>query len=112
MGPRLLPRRLRRETRPADLAPVEGESAPWIIRTALCTEVRGGVLRVFMPPQHYLEDYLELTAAIEDTAAQLGLTTPQLGHSSPRLGDSSPRLGDTSPQLGNVVPQLGISNSQ
>ena len=43
MGPRLLPRRPRLETRPADLAPVEGESAPWIIRTALCTEVRGGV---------------------------------------------------------------------
>ena len=29
--------------------PARGVSAPWIIRTALCTEVRNGVLRVFMP---------------------------------------------------------------
>ena len=71
-----------RETHPSDLPPLEGESAPWIIRTALCTEVRGGVLRVFMPPQHYLEDYLELVAAIEDTAANLGL--PVLSKDTPR----------------------------
>ncbi len=30
----------RRETHPADLPPAKGESAPWIVRTALCTEVR------------------------------------------------------------------------
>ena len=34
-----------------------GSSAP-----RLCTEVRGGALRVFMPPQRYLEDYLELVS--------------------------------------------------
>lgn len=84
MGPRLPARRPRRETHPADLAPVEGESAPWIIRTALCTEVRGGVLRVFVPPQHYLEDYLELIAAIEDTAAQLGLSVLIEGYPPPQ----------------------------
>ena len=58
--------------RAADLPPAQGESAPWIIRTALCAEVRDGVLRVFMPPQQYLEDYLELVAAVEDTAADSG----------------------------------------
>ena len=31
-------------------APRPGESAPWIPRTALCVEARGGVLYVFMPP--------------------------------------------------------------
>jgi uncharacterized protein (DUF2126 family)/transglutaminase-like putative cysteine protease len=75
-------RRLRR-TYPADLAPVRGESAPWIIRTALCTEVRGGVLRVFMPPQEVLEDYLQLVAAVEDTAAQLGLSVLLEGYPPP-----------------------------
>ena len=84
MGPRGLPRRPRPETRPSDLAPVTGQSAPWIIRRALCTEVREGVLRVFMPPQHYLEDYLELIAAIEDTAAQLGLSVLIEGYSPPQ----------------------------
>lgn len=80
--------RQQRRTRPSDLPPVQGESAPWIIRTALCTEVRNGVLRVFMPPQQYLEDYLELVAAIEETAANL--RTPVLieGYAPPH----DPRL--------------------
>jgi uncharacterized protein (DUF2126 family)/transglutaminase-like putative cysteine protease len=68
------PGSLRRQRRisPEPLPPAQGESAPWLIRTALCTEVRGGVLRVFMPPQRYVEDYLELVAAVEDIAAKLG----------------------------------------
>ncbi len=83
LGPPLLPKRPRRETLPADLPPVDGQSAPWIIRTALCTEVRGGVLRIFMPPQRFLEDYLELVAAIEDTAAELGLSVLLEGYPPP-----------------------------
>jgi uncharacterized protein (DUF2126 family)/transglutaminase-like putative cysteine protease len=44
-----------------------------IIRTALCAEVRNGVLYVFMPPTRTLEDYLDLVAAIEDTATRLSM---------------------------------------
>jgi uncharacterized protein (DUF2126 family)/transglutaminase-like putative cysteine protease len=80
-GHRRQPRRLRAE--PADLPPAKGESAPWIVRTALCTEVRGGVLRVFMPPQRYLEDYLELVAAVEDTALHVGVPVLVEGYTPP-----------------------------
>jgi uncharacterized protein (DUF2126 family) len=52
-------------------APHYPESAAWITRTAICAEPRNGVLYLFMPPLAALEDYLELVAAIEDTAAQL-----------------------------------------
>jgi uncharacterized protein (DUF2126 family) len=60
-----------------------GESARWVNRTAVCTEVRGGVLRVFMPPQHYLEDYLDLVAAVEDTAAKYRLPVLVEGYTPP-----------------------------
>jgi uncharacterized protein (DUF2126 family) len=75
----------------AELArhPNRFESAHWITRTALCVEVRDprrangpkaeavgqatGVMYVFMPPLAHVEDYLELLAAIESTAAELGV---------------------------------------
>ncbi len=54
-----------------DRKPKPGESAPWVVRTALCVEPRDGRLHVFMPPVSSTEDYLDLLAAIEDTAAHL-----------------------------------------
>jgi transglutaminase-like putative cysteine protease len=61
--------RPRRRTMILELPPAQGESASGLVRTALCAETRDGIMRVFMPPQRYLEDYLRLVTAIEDTAA-------------------------------------------
>ena len=73
----------RRKTMVLDLPPAPGQSASWLVRTALCTEVRGGILRVFMPPQKTLEDYLTLVAAIEDTAADAGIPVMVEGYAPP-----------------------------
>jgi hypothetical protein len=40
--------------------PRRGKSTHGTVRTALCPEVRGGVLYVFVPPMPRLEDYLAL----------------------------------------------------
>ena len=49
-----------------------GESDPSVIRTALAIEARDGLLRVFFPPLYATEDWLALTAAVEQTAAESG----------------------------------------
>ena len=48
-------------------------SDPSVIRTAMCVEPRDGRLHVFMPPVERTEDYLDLLAAIESTAAALSM---------------------------------------
>jgi uncharacterized protein (DUF2126 family) len=53
-------------------APVVGREEPSLVRTALAVEARDGLLHVFYPPLYAVEDWLELTAAVEDTAAELG----------------------------------------
>jgi uncharacterized protein (DUF2126 family)/transglutaminase-like putative cysteine protease len=75
--------RSRRRTLVLDLPPAPGQSASWLIRTAMCTEVRDGVLRVFIPPQKTLDAYLALVAAIEDTAADLGVPLLVEGYAPP-----------------------------
>jgi uncharacterized protein (DUF2126 family) len=74
-------------------------SAAAMVRTAICFEPRDGKLCVFLPPIAELEDYLELVAAIEDTAAQLELKVALEGYSPPR----DPRL-----QQFSVTPDPGV----
>jgi uncharacterized protein (DUF2126 family) len=95
--------------------PARFESAAWITRTALCVEVRdprrangpkaetigsaSGVLYVFMPPLARLEDYLDLLAAVEATAEELGMQIVLEGYQPPR----DPRL-----KLLQVTPDPGV----
>jgi uncharacterized protein (DUF2126 family) len=54
------------------------------IRTAICAEVREGRLHIFMPPFSYLEQYLDLIAAIERTASELKMPVRIEGYEPPR----------------------------
>ncbi|NWG86654.1 MAG: transglutaminase family protein [Hydrogenophilaceae bacterium] len=54
--------------------------------TALCVEARGGCLHVFLPPLYQLEHALDLMAAVEHTAATLGLPVVLEGYPPPSDG--------------------------
>lgn len=52
-------------------------------RTAVCVQVRQGRLYVFLPPLTHLEHYLELVAAIESTATNMGFPVMLEGYEPP-----------------------------
>ena len=79
--------------------PAVGQSAPWIIRTALCVEPRDGRLHVFMPPVEKTEDYLDLIAGIETAAAEMGQPVIIEGETPPR----DPRINKLA-----VTPDPGV----
>ncbi len=54
------------------------------IKTALCVEVREGILYVFLPPMDYLEHYLDTLACIESTAEKLNIPVRIEGYEPPR----------------------------
>ncbi|MDF0645637.1 MAG: transglutaminase family protein [Nitrospira sp.] len=76
-----------------------GESTQGTLRTGLCVEVRQGRLHVFMPPQSYLEDYLDLISAVEQTAAEL---------QSPLWVEGYPPAYDPRLQSLKVTPDPGV----
>ncbi|UAW99849.1 transglutaminase family protein [Halopseudomonas nanhaiensis] len=59
-----------------------------VIGTALCVEPRDGKLFVFLPPLVLLEDYIELLATVEQTAAHLNMPVCVEGYPPP----SDPRV--------------------
>jgi len=68
-----IPEQLEILRREAERHPKQFESAPWVVRTALAIDPRNGRLHAFMPPLKSVEDYIDLIAAIEDTAAELNM---------------------------------------
>ena len=54
-----------------------------IVHTALCAEVRDGVLCIFLPPVPVLEDFVLMITAIEKTAAKLKLAVRLEGYTPP-----------------------------
>jgi uncharacterized protein (DUF2126 family) len=72
-----------RKQKELDKKPELGESAPWVVRTALGVEPRDGRLYVFMPPLMNAEDYVDLLAAVEDTAGYLKMPVVIEGYPPP-----------------------------
>jgi uncharacterized protein (DUF2126 family) len=68
---------------PADKGkPKKDDSKPvTLTRPALCVQARQGRIYIFMPPVDFLADYLDLVAAIEDTAAYLNMPVVFEGYS-------------------------------
>jgi uncharacterized protein (DUF2126 family)/transglutaminase-like putative cysteine protease len=79
--------------------PIQGQSAPWIVRTAMCVEPRDGRLHVFMPPVATTEDYLDLVAGIETAVTEMGTPVIIEGETPPR----DPRLNKLA-----VTPDPGV----
>jgi uncharacterized protein (DUF2126 family)/transglutaminase-like putative cysteine protease len=69
------------------------------IRTALCAEIRDGILHLFMPPLTTAEAYIDLVDAIEDAAQSVGCAVRLEGYPPPR----DPRVGQFA-----VTPDPGV----
>ena len=85
----------------ADKGKPKEEDKPALIQTrpALCVQARDGKLIFFMPPVDYLADYIDLVAAIEDTAAHLSMPVVIEGYAP---------ANDTRISIFKVTPDPGV----
>ncbi|PZW44740.1 uncharacterized protein (DUF2126 family) [Humitalea rosea] len=79
--------------------PEVGEEDLEAVRTALAVEPRDGLIHIFAPPLQAAEDWLELVAAIEATAAEMGQKIFLEGYLPP---------GDDRMQDFSVTPDPGV----
>jgi uncharacterized protein (DUF2126 family) len=83
----------------ADKSPAAQYDPGEIIHTALCAQVRDGVLCVFLPPVPLLEDFILLLNAIETTASDLKLPLRLEGYTPP----NDPRVKEF-----RITPDPGV----
>jgi uncharacterized protein (DUF2126 family)/transglutaminase-like putative cysteine protease len=86
-------------TDPLPAPSATAETAPELIRPALCVQARESRLHVFLPYASKLADYLDLVAAVEDTCQYLQTPVWLEGYAPP----SDPRLRSFS-----VTPDPGV----
>jgi uncharacterized protein (DUF2126 family)/transglutaminase-like putative cysteine protease len=79
--------------------PEAGSTGEPVIRTALAVEERAGRIHVFMPPLESADDYVEMVAAVEETAAELRIPVILEGYTPP----FDPRLNQI-----KVTPDPGV----
>ena len=79
--------------------PLVGREEPDLVRTALTVEAREGKLHVFFPPLTKIEHWLDLVAAVEDTAGAVRRRVVLEGYAPPR----DPRV-----QSFSVTPDPGV----
>lgn len=79
------------------------------VRTALCVELRAGVLHVFLPPLPTTEDFLIVVAAVEAAAAEADVSVSLEGYPPP----PDPRLSGclVTPDPGVIELNLPVSES-
>ena len=88
----------RQQQNEQSLAPSSDGHGP-VVRTALTLEARGGALWAFLPPLESGDDYVDLLAAVEDTAALLA---------QPILIEGYPPPFDPRLQNVKVTPDPGV----
>ena len=84
---------------PLNLLPEKLEDGRKLVRTAMCIEVRNGLVHVFIPPFESAEPYFRLVATIEQTAAAANLPVRLEGYPPPH----DPRI-----TVLNVTPDPGV----